>query len=84
MKILELQKLEDGRVQFVALIYGKEYKAFARNLDHMAEKILHADKHATKEEIDMDLELNYKHIIHEKTDSSGDATDNSQPSADAK
>ena len=47
---------------FVVLIHGKFYAFEAATLDKVKEIILHRDKTATLEDINLDLKLNYPNI----------------------
>jgi hypothetical protein len=78
VKILEIVSVSSFRglraygspLSFTCLIFGKEYKATATNFEHMIEKILFKDIYATREDIMLDLQLNYPQYLptHEKTD----------------
>ena len=63
-KIIEISHApgEEQIYHSTVLIYGKEYTFAALNLNHLIEKILHRDKHETKENIEMDLALNFAQI----------------------
>lgn len=43
----------------IVLVYGKELRVGARDINHLVEKICHLDKHESIENIKMDLFLNY-------------------------
>ena len=44
------------------LIHGKEYHFSANSISHVIEKILHADKFESRENIETDLKLNFKWV----------------------